>query len=371
MSFFSKLTKELAELSKKKQYEVDELKDLLRGRGVKDAEMEFSGMNQRLDDIIGTIGRDDAQRLDRLRTDYYDFEDVPNKTFRSYTLADNPYGDNNYRELLLTHSTKPGVDRSYTEHFPFAGDYLAHARVIDDVIDGQPVLAAQELQSDVLGQALQRGRQGGILDLDADTKDVLNAIDADLPRINPTAPRTYEEYNRRALSHADEILMETGVDINTMPVDDDQISGLIRYGEVQDARGIIADEGPQYFPNKKNYYQRTVERLLDVAEKEGKDLVVPLKEANPGDISLIDTKLARSDNIQQRVYDPDKGAVPKALKRVAREQDMEYDTVAKDGVMYGRIKRGDKKKKPTELYDLGAGLLTAESIRQMYGNDDG
>ena len=378
MSFVSKLRQILEEYSPKQAeaQTVDEALQFLKARGVKDAELQFSGFDRAMQDFGDAFTLEDMLEMEGRRPDLFSLaeRDPGDLQYGGIRLgskdpknvSDFDLQDENYREWayqFMNHpwQDEPAYSRSASHHFEEIPSYLGHVRTTDDVIDGNPVLNIQELQSDVLGTKKSlSGGHGISLEMDeVDTiqdllaqqighgRNVTDAGDSDLRTIAP------------------DIQDATGYDIRTF--DNDQLRNFFDDGFTPVGSGLIPDNaakgpGPMDFPNKKNYYQRMVERMLGVAEDEGKDIISPLTSADEANKPL--EPLYRGEHIQKTVYDPIKGQVPKALKKVAREQDMEYDTFDKDGVTFGRIKRGGKKKKPTELYSMG-GLLTPAIMNQI------
>lgn len=398
--FISKLTEEIKKLPHGVKYDSpEEAIEALRRAGVKDAELEYSGLEELLrpGHVPGLgLSKTSLEMADAKRPDIFDFKDRRAFEFPGQNMPENldeladaagseyePYslpGDN-YREHIYQFSNDPSQrnpddilnTRSYSNHFQDIPNYMGHVRSTDEIVDGKPTLNIQEVQSDVLGHSLRKGMIGQNVELrdhmPPDDVRRLEELASDLPMPAPPGGTQDELWD----SHYENVYDEIATLLKPLNVDPDDVDpfyleDIMRFGEMPDQSGYIntSGPGPDRFPNTKNYRERMLERSIDVAQDEGKEqLMVPLEDitAEAG-VSPIAKNLHRGDHIQKQEYDPKKGRVPKALKKIARDQGMEYKTIEKDGVRYGLLDFKGKKKKPTELYSVG-GLLGAGALNQI------
>ena len=399
-SFISKMAQAIDDVSMKAKYKSkEEALEALRRAGVKDAELQYSGLED-LIQVDTDITRDILQDAASKRQDEFDFLDTreiafnqegpaftqtfddladsyPRGEYSGVTTALDPeeaIDDKNYREFIYQFSNAPEQrnpenilgSRSVSSHYMDVPNYMGHVRTLDEIWDGEKVLNVNEVQSDVLGHALKRGGydEDIYVDMDVDDVDRLRDLAEEFP------VGDYPDlYDSALAEHGDEInrLLKphTALTIDDIPAS--EAYDFLRYGEREAASGINnsgVGPGPDRFPNTKNYRERMLERSLDVAQREGKTkLVVPLEDVPEMGMPIQDS-LHRGDHIQKQEYNVKKGRVPKAMQKIARDQGMEYSTTEKDGILYGVIDFKDKKKKPTELYSVG-GLLGAGALQQI------
>ena len=481
--FISKLTEEIKKLPHGVKYDSpEEAIEALRRAGVKDAELEYSGLEELLrpGHVPGLgLSKTSLEMADAKRPDIFDFKDrrafefpgqnMPENLDELADAAESEYkhyslpGDN-YREHIYQFSNDPSQrnpddilnTRSYSTHFQDVPNYMGHVRSTDEIVDGKPTLNIQEVQSDVLGHPLRKGQIDRSIDLNEHITDDAYYKLQDIIDQFPTSPLPGEQpdalwdsvYEANAEELID-LLKPTGIHPDDVPAH--ALKSFIMEGDMPAESGYIntSGPGPDRFPNTKNYRERMLERSIDVAQDEGKEqLMVPLEDIpeirkveetldtvlekawgfdqadnpeqeyigwfrnnveglerqtgqnlsewtddqilhlmnagtdefnrllppvppetphyfeTPALNTPIDHHLHRGDHIQKQEYDPKKGRVPKALKKIARDQGMEYKTIEKDGVRYGLLDFKGKKKKPTELYSVG-GLLGAGALNQI------
>ena len=122
--------------------------DLLK-KGVKAEELEYAAMQL----PEGKITKQDLVKAEEGRKDWFQTE-VARGDYSPYSLQPN---NPTYKEKVLRFNQGEAGSRYTSQHFPDTQDYLAHTRIYDDTLEGQPTRVLQEIQSDLH----QQGRQVG------------------------------------------------------------------------------------------------------------------------------------------------------------------------------------------------------------------
>jgi len=305
--------------------------NLLKKKGVKEEEVQFSGVELPKE---GKVTKADLLKMEEGRKDAFSTEFANNYNWVSLTPGRN---NPTYKEKITTYSDKgaqppvpstefvedvPGEiaalegSRFTSSHFEEIPNYLMHSRVYDDTLDGTPTRVVQELQSDLH----QAGRQQGYTDTPVlskeQTAEALAALNEGMDN------GSYKEV-RQALMEELKIADESVLD------------NLQEYGEVGTLRTGAAPESPF----EKTWLRKGMEREITDAINEGRSQV-----AIPISGSVDD--LERTPGVQ-KWYET---TVAPTAAKLAKSSGMDFETKVIDGVSYAVMKAKEGVKPSFALY---------------------
>lgn len=285
----------------------------LRGAGVTEDEMKFSGVGVKLP-VSGKVTKEDLQKHVTNR------EDMHGVAVREGEEAD-------YSKVNLSIPGRSGVNPSYredvytfkqasedhaltsSEHFPGLGNYIGHVRRQDDYVDGQRVRTLLELQSDtVAAMRTVKDSKGYIVKPGSiviarnalDKPDLFAILNDDSGELLANTLGISSNRAAKTLSILKEVYAKHGKEEALNQLKADMIHGS----------SLVADQ-----PYKKNMYRKLLERQIAQAQEDGITKITVPMEGEPV------SGLARGGN--QKLYNPD-GAIPSEMRKLAKQHGWEY-----------------------------------------------
>lgn len=277
---------------------VDQVPSYMKGAGVTDDEMKFSGFTDQLP-ASGPVTKTDLQSNVANRKDSHGVVEFEGDQAYYSSVSDIAAKDPSYREHVFTFTKKDDSGPATSSvHFPEVDNYIAHTRSRKGVIDGSRAHVVLELQSDV--KAAQR--TGGSI-----PREQLAKINASsIASGDPEALQAFEALllpNGPAGSAELDSFKELFLDLSK------------KYGHEAAMTDLISRTAVQAeTPYNRNMYKKLLERSVALAQTEGTTSVaVPISDV---------ATLQRGGN--QAIY---RDIVPKQMQKIAKQNGWVYKEV--------------------------------------------
>lgn len=319
MSAISSLLKTgLKELPDNTVVPAQSVPNLLKKKGIKDEEIQFSGVELPKE---GKVTKADLVKMEEGRKDVFSTEYA-----NSYNWVSLKPGRNNptYKEKITTYSekgakpadssrgrlageTNPPGSRYTSDHFEGVPNYLMHTRIYDDTIDGTPTRVVTEIQSDLH----QAGRQQGYSD--GPNPKIIAAFEK-AKRLSIDAEDTYDEDVAEDLA---EQAAQAIQELQRLIPDNDFVADLafedFKYSPMSEILGSDGAYIPKS-PFEKTWLRKGLEREVADAIEEGRgQIAIPIS----GDLQ----DLQRAPGVQ-KWYETN---VVSTAKKLAKSSGMDFE----------------------------------------------
>ena len=316
MPIKSLLKQTIQNLPENASFNAQSVKPMLLKKGVKPAELEFSGIEL---PGKGKVTRDQLLNLEKERKDMFYTTDNDNH-YKSISLVQGQANPTYREKVLRFEQVDEAGDRYVSDHFPDMPNYLAHTRIYDDSIEGVPTRVLQEIQSDLH----QAGRQLGYVDrsvgvITDKTKQEVSALYDDfMAKMNELEyadeiTEELEDAEAEALKALEDALTKLDPTWREADIDTEEVAEQVVKGtwDVRDAEGkkLIPKS-----PYEKDWLSKGIERELSDAIDEGRQqLAIPISGAVEN--------LQRGEGVQ-KWYETQ---VTNTAKKIAKKAGMDFE----------------------------------------------